>query len=373
MKDLTFPASKVTQGELVFYATSVKVKDLLKDGFYNVETLDPRSNEGFQRILEKSRAKKIADYIVGNIDDPKGVFIPTSIFLTTEKSIDFHEQEKNIVVNEQALPLNVVDGQHRLEGFRMAAEKEPRVMDYEIAVNICPEMPFLHQMCHFYIVNTTQKKVDDAIGQQIIARLTKELNVSEIPPMPKWMDRLVKMGDTDRALRITNYLNEADDSPWNKKIIMANEPKKKNQTIKQSSFHTSVRKHLTSASNPINHFEDDYEKQCRAILNYWKGIADCIQPDNDSVFFKYTGLEIFNKFATPFFMALGNNFTYEAVKEKFSHVCENLDGEHSALKHKDWWKKGGPASKLNAAAHPPIINAMQAALHKEKESQSIQV
>lgn len=59
------PAALVKQGPLVLYATSLKVSDLLISRFYSVETLDPENinDRGYQRLLNKGRAKKLADYI----------------------------------------------------------------------------------------------------------------------------------------------------------------------------------------------------------------------------------------------------------------------------------------------------------------------
>jgi hypothetical protein len=45
------------------YTTSIKVSVLVQLGFYSVETLDPEnsSDKGYQRLLNKARAKKLAD------------------------------------------------------------------------------------------------------------------------------------------------------------------------------------------------------------------------------------------------------------------------------------------------------------------------
>jgi len=40
-KSIVIPASRVRQGGLVLYTTSMKVRDLVANGFYSVETLDP--------------------------------------------------------------------------------------------------------------------------------------------------------------------------------------------------------------------------------------------------------------------------------------------------------------------------------------------
>ena len=59
MRHFNIPATRVRQGTLTLYTTSLRVSDLVSPGFYNVETLDPdsASHSGYQRLLNKSRAK----------------------------------------------------------------------------------------------------------------------------------------------------------------------------------------------------------------------------------------------------------------------------------------------------------------------------
>lgn len=66
MTTIVIPAARVKQGELVLFATSIRVRDLALDNFYNVETLDPenKDDKGYQRLLNTARAKKLADYIL---------------------------------------------------------------------------------------------------------------------------------------------------------------------------------------------------------------------------------------------------------------------------------------------------------------------
>ena len=377
MKEFQFHAARVQQGDLKFYTASVRVKDALSDRFYNVDHLDPETDKGFQRILEKARTKKIADYILKNIDTANGVFIPTAIFAATEKPIEFDEARSMISFDEAALPFNIVDGQHRLEGFKLAAEKDDKVLDMELAFSICPNMSFLHQMCHFYIVNTTQKKVDKAIGQQIIARLTKEYQVNETPSLPKWMDNLVKSGTVEKGVRVATYLNENEQSPWKGKVIMANEAKGEG-TIKQATFVKSIEKNFLSPSNPVVHiYKDDFEKQCRVFLNYWIAICEIIQPEDNSVLFKYTGAQIFNRFSTIVFEKLANqnspSFKKETFTNLFNSLFENMGGEYAGIQDPSWWRKGGDASGVNAAAHIKIINAMRSALYPSESYEGIEL
>ncbi|MCW5200454.1 DGQHR domain-containing protein, partial [Desulfobulbus sp. F4] len=114
------PAAMVKQGNLILYATSFKVSDLLRPNFYNVETLDSDgiSDKGYQRLLNKARAKKLAKYIVDGIET-QDAFLPTSIFLATDKVIRFDKKTNTISFDINSIgPFSVVDGQHRIEGLK---------------------------------------------------------------------------------------------------------------------------------------------------------------------------------------------------------------------------------------------------------------
>ncbi len=149
------PAALVKQGSLILYATSLKVSDILMPSFYSVETLDPENtnDKGYQRLLNKGRAKKLADYITAG-QETLDAFLPTSIFLATHKSIPFNTTDNTIEIDIETIgPFSVVDGQHRVEGLKMAAEKDQRVLNFEVPVNIAINLPKIAQMCHFLIVN----------------------------------------------------------------------------------------------------------------------------------------------------------------------------------------------------------------------------
>ena len=97
MATLTIPAARVKQGDLILFATSIKVRDLTSAGFYSVETLDPdnTNDTGYQRLLNTTRAKKLADYIVKG-QEQKDAFLPTSILLATHKAISFNDKNNTI-------------------------------------------------------------------------------------------------------------------------------------------------------------------------------------------------------------------------------------------------------------------------------------
>jgi DGQHR domain-containing protein len=341
-----------------------------------VETLDPndKDDKGFQRLLNTARAKRLADYIVKG-QDSKDAFLPTSVFLATSKNIAFNDTDNTIEIDTAGVcPFSVVDGQHRLEGLKMAAQKDPRVLDFEAPVNIAVNLPFIAQMCHFLIVNTTQKSVDKSVEQRIIARLTEALDLEDMPSLPKWILNTVEKGEVDKALKYVTYLNEADNSPWKGKILMAND-ESNDTTINQRSFVKAIVKYVLTANNPLAVVVNDLEREKKVFLNYWKAIANLLDDGNSAVLYKYNGVELFCKFSIPFFTKLQDkgNFTVSTMEGLLKSCLENVEGEYAGVGHPDWWAKGSNASFLNAGAINVISHELARALHKVSASAAIEV
>lgn len=368
-KTIVRPASLVKQGDLVLYATSLKVSDLIIPNFYSIERLDPEnaSDRGYQRLLNKSRAKKLADYIVAG-QDTKDAFLPTSIFIATDKNISFNSENNTIEINIDKIgPFNVVDGQHRVEGLKMAADKDPRVLDFEVSVNIAINLSEIAQMCHFLIVNTTQKSVEEGVAQRIRARLSQAMGVDETPNLPKWILNSVQKGEDDKALQYVDFLNNDKDSPWLTKIKMANDDNS-DGSINQKSFVKAIKKYILVANNPVINTEKE-DKQHKIFLNYWKAISNILGDTEPTVLFKYNGVELFCKFCVPFFNKMVNMSDYKVttMQSLLEQIFENIDGDGVGVGHTDFWVKGGTASGLNTSALSKINTEMVKALHRQSD------
>ena len=368
-KKITRPASLVKQGDLMLYATSLKVSDLLIPNFYSIERLDPENanEKGYQRLLNKGRAKKLADYIVSG-QETKDAFLPTSIFIATNKNISFNPSNNTIEIDiDEVGPFNIVDGQHRVEGLKMAVEKDKRVLEFEVPVNIAINLSEMAQMCHFLIVNTTQKSVEEGVAQRIRARLTNAIDVEDTPNLPKWILSSVQKGEDEKALQYIDYLNTDKDSPWLNKIRMAND-ESSDGSINQKSFVKAIKKYVLVVNNPIFNTEKE-EKQHRIFLNYWKAITNIIGDEEATVLFKYNGVELFCKFCVPFFNKMVNMPDYKVatMQSVLEQVFENAEGDAVGVGHYDFWVKGGTASGLNVGALTKINTELLKSLHKPSD------
>lgn len=367
MPSITRPAALVRQGSLRLYATSVTVRELRLPGFYQINKLDPDGQgPGFQRLLNQGRAKKLADYLLDGHTEGDA-FLPTSLFLATTQDIPFDTKTNSITFDvKQVGPFNVVDGQHRIAGLVAAAEKNPELLDFEIPVNIAVCLDDVSQMCHFLIVNTTQRSVDQAVEQQIVARLSAMVDLEDMPTIPRWIRRQVEKGEDARALVVANYLNTDANSPWLSKIRMAND-ESADATINQKSFVNSLKKYVFSANNPLADATFN-ETRPKMLSNYWKAIVELLvdtESPKSSVIFKTTGVDLFHISSATVFLYLANkrDFRKDTIKSVLSRGFGNLSGENIGMSSPEWWQRGGIASGLNSSAVRKLANALSQAIN----------
>ena len=269
-----------------------------------------------------------------------------------------------------------MDGQHRIAGLVLAAEKDPAILGFEIPVNIAVNLDDISQMCHFLIVNTTQRSVDKSIEQQIVARLTKMVGLEKMPTIPRWIRRQVEKGEDARALSIANFLNTDSASPWLGKIRMANDDgETEGATINQKSFINSIKKYIFAANNPLSNSVWDANRPM-ILSNYWKAIIELLidnQSPMASVIYKTTGVDLFHIVSATVFthLAIRKDFTKDSIKTLLRRGFANLPDENIAMAHPEWWQRGGVASGLNTAAVRKLANSLSHALNVQDNANSI--
>ncbi len=114
----SYSAVLLTQGEHRFYQLAMPSDILGVCTFVTSRDEDPES--GFQRLLDKRRAEEIAQYI----DFGQGT-IPTSVILSAQENCKLEYDSRNKTVNFEINPNSflILDGQHRVYGFKMAETK----------------------------------------------------------------------------------------------------------------------------------------------------------------------------------------------------------------------------------------------------------
>lgn len=368
MRIIHVPAVRIRQGNMTLYAASIAVRDLVTRGFFSIERLDPAGadNQGYQRVLHQARAKRLADFII-NGQEAEDVLIPTSVFLATDGDVEYDDSARSIVLElPLALPFSVVDGQHRLHGFKMAVEAtegevREKILNFEVPVNIAVNLSKIHQMSHFLLVNTTQKVVDKAVEQRIIARLTDMQKTEGMLRLPKWIEKRVRTGDDRRAVSLIEYLSDTEDSPWRGKIELAN--KTVRGALKEKSFNSALVKFVVNSQSPLA--SEDVAEAQKIFLNYWRALANILDDGAESVLYKFNGVHLFCQFSTPFLMKVDSQygkFTVSVMQDMLRACFDNLEGEYEVVGMPSYWHSGGGAGSWNNAKIREIYFEMTNAL-----------
>lgn len=172
MKKITAKFLKVTQPIGEFYCCIMKARDLYSISYSDVRRLEEEQSEdnidtylGIQRELNKSRVKKIREYI-GSVD----ATFPNSIIVAING--DFLEIDDNEITikfedYQSGKIAKILDGQHRLAGFEetdfsFISQYDEKV-DFEVLVTIFVEADLHTQAQVFTMVNQNQTKVNKSL------------------------------------------------------------------------------------------------------------------------------------------------------------------------------------------------------------------
>ena len=377
MTTFSRPAVEIKQGNLKLYLTYVTPEDLFSENFYTVEKLEPRTQAGYQRILDERRARRLSRHLA-EANEEGYAHLPTTVFLATDKSVEFDEDTKTIEFNKELVcPFSVVDGQHRIEGLRLSVKSEADLKNFQLPVTIATELDDTHQMYHFFIVNTTQVPVDASLRQQITRRFTDMQGVEELPYTPHWLTKEVSMGRDAKALRMIEFLNEEPDSPLFGRVQMANDPNGRNK-IKQSSIVTMLKNEVFTASNPLSVQETDPDRAAKIMLNYFRTIDDMFvdgRSNIETVVYKSNGIFFFLNISKWIFQALyssSGDFTTKSMKAVIQEALDEIDDTYQDVASPEWWMPGPyGASGLNRASARQYAEAFQQGLARSLKSQII--
>ncbi|MFM5750493.1 DGQHR domain-containing protein [Aeromonas veronii] len=149
----SFSASLITQGKHKFYSLTMPIEVIAECCSPNPRAEDPI--DGFQRTLDESRAEQIANYI------QSGGVIPSSIILSAQESSDFEylSKKKTIGFNVDPGSFLIIDGQHRVFGFKKLAERGFNDSKIRVPVIIFSDLSPVDEARIFIDVNTQQRPV----------------------------------------------------------------------------------------------------------------------------------------------------------------------------------------------------------------------
>lgn len=210
---LNYAMSLVIQGKYQFFTLTIPSDVLARTCFVASREDDPEL--GFQRKLDEKRAQNIAEYI----DSGMGT-IPTSIVLSAQPEADFQKTGRGKTVSFRDHPhaFLILDGQHRVYGFRKARTK------LRVPVVIYSGLTRVDESRLFIDINTNQKPVPPELLLDI-RRLAEY------------------QGDVETLSgQVFDLFNEQDDSPL---LGMMSATAKKSGKISRVTFNASLKPLLT--------------------------------------------------------------------------------------------------------------------------------
>lgn len=146
--EFSFTSVLITQGKHRFYTLSMP-----SDVLANTCTVDRTADNpetGFQRNLDEKRAQEIADYI----DSGLGT-IPGAIILSAQQEAEmkYNNKARTISFKNHPQAFFILDGQHRVYGFRMAHTP------LRVPVVIYNNLSRKDEVALFMDINTKQRPV----------------------------------------------------------------------------------------------------------------------------------------------------------------------------------------------------------------------
>jgi DGQHR domain-containing protein len=217
-KSFCIPAMPIKQGGGgVLLLGRLSVPELLSiarvDHFDGAKgTTDP--DNGYQRPEDPARVRSMKRYIAEETKD-RDLIVPTSFVLCCRTPWDFDEAHGLLTVPADGV-LYVVDGQHRLAGFREVmggddAALKKKLEKFDVPVVILNGYAREREMTLFADVNGNAKSVRTDLVRMILSKLMEHGGEEAIRERDQWKVALA---------RAVEYLNKEADGVWKDCIVL---------------------------------------------------------------------------------------------------------------------------------------------------------
>ncbi|MEX2535034.1 MAG: DGQHR domain-containing protein [Trueperaceae bacterium] len=277
--------SVMEQDARELYVGAMRAEDIIRLGRV-AEWTEENSEQGYQRAPERSRIRKLANFL-----KTEGVpMLPTSVLLSHRgeplERRDLDDGTAEITFPDDEV-LWIVDGQHRVKALEVAIKEDglERFKSFMLPVVIV-EFPNIEEEAHqFQIINENMKKVNTQLARRLLAL------------------RLARGDDsTRRAIRQTRRLWEAEtvevikelqaepESPWSGRIQPPNTRKSADHIVRELSFSTSLKPILTDEVC----IDLGTERIANFLVNYWEAwsqlLLEAFETPGDYVIQKTPGI-----------------------------------------------------------------------------------
>ena len=305
------------------YSTVMRVGDLLKYVDVDVWKSDDGQETGYQRDPETARTSRVAKYLQTDASP----LMPTSVLLSYRGVLEQNPIE--LQSTEIAIPdgttLWIVDGQHRIYGFKRAIEEQElkRLNEYPLPVVIVENPSLEDEANQFRVINENMKKVRTDLARRILAMRLAGLGQAgrqEIRQSGRLWEAV--------AVDVLKCLNEDEDSPWRGKIQTPNTRKLPQHVIRELSFSTSLKPVLTE--RPYRTWTSHrISKMLKAYWQAWESLIPmAFSQPGDYVLLKTAGIFSLHEVAVHVMEVLRSRGVNEPSDSDFHNILQDL-GEYA--------------------------------------------
>lgn len=263
---LTQTAFRIRQKDTNIYVTTMRASELLKN--YTIEWWRRDNPDGYQRPLRDSRIRQIKHFL----SKESGTF-PTSVLanvrgdiqVKTLKNLDGGMELCEITVPDESLPLEIIDGQHRVEGLKSMVEKDKKFEGYPVIVSLFTFHDKYDEMLQFHIVNSRAKRVPTDLAQRHIFQMASTIGLPEI---------MMREGERKAfgayVIPVVDALNKDPKSVWHKKVQLPDQPRKETgQVIRQRPLADSIH-YIVKNKTALRR---DLDKLTKHLKDYWSALS----------------------------------------------------------------------------------------------------
>ena len=244
---------KIKQNSINLYIFTLK-SELIHNNF-NVSRRYLDREEGYQRILNSTKTKRISSYL----EDKKGenfpAILPNSILITLDNIKSYDEKTKILILNnndDKYMGL-IIDGQHRSEGSYDFNG------NFELIVVGIADLEAKSQARLFVKVNQTQKKLPQSLYMDLFD-LTSNDEVLDLDSESMKIDI--------KAAEITKELNKNDEYIFYDLIDLTGE--KQVGHISLAEFIRHTKPYINYDNGKLKEYS--FNQQVRVIHNYFSAI-----------------------------------------------------------------------------------------------------
>lgn len=289
-------AFRFKTGKSFFYLCLIKAKELLSE--YKIDAYDASENKtGYQRKIQKSRAKKFANYLVKCDGNFNGTVL---LNVRNDSKSKFIAENGSIAgILEIENDIFVVDGQHRIEGLEIALnDGYNRELLVPAIVTLGKDKN--HEALAFLIINRTAKGIRaDSTDELIFKTIPKKLLTNNLKEV---LSLTPRQSIAEFAIDVTKRMNESADSIWFGRIAMPEQSVAGEKMIRQRTFYLALVEAIKSCGTLKRAVNiGDMDSVTKWLKDYWGAVGDIcpaatsVSKAKNFVLFKAVGVSVMNK------------------------------------------------------------------------------